>query len=226
MRKEKNKVIHPNIKHLILCEGTDEEKFFIQYLGYLINQGHSEFDYIQIEDIGGNDDIKKQLGLWKLVSGFEQLATIGIIRDAEKDANAAVRSIEQCFNENGLIVPTDPFTLGVSENSPNTIYGVLPGIGEDGMLQNGTLEDLCLQILKDVKSESKMDMIKEYLDEIQSKFAYQIHHIHKSKLHTYFASDDKFIGSKIGEAAKIGAFDFESPKLMEFRKMFEKLTDQ
>ena len=226
MNAEKPKNIKQSTRHLILCEGIDEKLFFMWYLDYLKKQGYTKMNSIQLEDIGGNEDLKKQLGLWKFVSGFEQLETIGIIRDAEKDVNAAVRSIEQCFSDNGLTVPTDSFTLGVSENSPNTIYGVLPGIGEDGMLQNGTLEDLCLQILKDVKSESKMDMIKEYLDEIQSKFAYQIHHIHKSKLHTYFASDDKFIGSKIGEAAKIGAFDFESPKLMEFRKMFEKLTDQ
>lgn len=225
MRKDKNKEIQPNIKHLILCEGNDEKWFFIWYLQYLIDQNHSELECIQFEDIGGNEDIKKQLGLWKLVSGFEQLETIGIIRDAEKNADAAVRSIEQCFADNDLTVPTDSFTLGVSENGPNTIYGLLPGFDENGILQNGTLEDLCLQILKDEQSESKMDMIKEHLTEIQSKFDYRINHIHKSKLHTYFASDDKLIGSKIGEAAKIGAFDFESQRLMPFRKMIESLTD-
>jgi len=223
MKKENRKKIQPNIKHLILCEGNDEKWFFIWYLEYLLNQGHSELNYIQIEDIGGNENIKKQLGIWKLVSGFEQLKTIGIIRDAEKNADAAVHSINQCFTDNGLIVPNAPFSLGVSLDGPNTIYGILPGFNEKGVLQNGTLEDLCLQILKDKQSRAKMDMIKEYLTEIQTKFDYQIHHIHKAKLHTYFASDDKFIGSKIGEAARIGAFDFESPKLMTFRKMFEEI---
>ncbi len=221
--KKENKKIQPNIKHLILCEGNDEKWFFIWYLEYLIKNGHSELDCIQIEDIGGNEDIKKQLGIWKLVSGFEQLETIGIIRDAEKNADAAVRSINQCFTDNGFTVPDAPFVLKISNNTPNTIYGVLPGFDENGILQNGTLEDLCLQILKDEQSGSKMNIIKEYLTEIQTKFDYQIHHIHKAKLHTYFASDDKFIGSKIGEAAKIGAFDFESPKLMSFRKMFEEI---
>ena len=68
---------------------------------------------------------------------------------------------------------------------------------------------------------------KEWLGfkELQTKFNYQIHHIHKSKLHTYFASDDRYIGSKIGQAAKIGAFDFESKSLAPFRRMFESLTD-
>jgi hypothetical protein len=221
--KKENKKIQPNIKHLILCEGNDEKWFFIWYLEYLIKNGHSELDCIQIEDIGGNEDIKKQLGIWKLVSGFEQLETIGIIRDAEKNADAAVRSINQCFTDNGFTVPDAPFVLKISNNTPNTIYGVLPGFDENGILQNGTLEDLCLQILKDEQSGSKMNIIKEYLTEIQTKFDYQIHHIHKAKLHTYFASDDKFIGSKIGEASKIGAFDFESPKLMSFRKMFEEI---
>lgn len=223
--KKENKKIQPNIKHLILCEGNDEKWFFIWYLEYLIKNGHSELDCIQIEDIGGNEDIKKQLGLWKLSPGFEQLKTIGIIRDAEKDADAAVRSINQCFSDNGLIVPDAPFSLSVSSDGPNTIYGILPGFVENGELKNGTLEDLCLQILIDKQSESKMDMIQEYLKELQTTFDYKIHHIHKSKLHTYFASDDKYIGSKIGEAAKIGAFDFESPCLAPFRRMFESLTD-
>jgi hypothetical protein len=110
--------------------------------------------------------------------------------DAEKDADAAVRSINQCFSDNGLIVPDAPFSLSVSSDGPNTIYGILPGFVENGELKNGTLEDLCLQILIDKQSESKMDMIQEYLKELQTKFDYKIHHIHKSKLHTYFASDD------------------------------------
>ncbi len=196
------------------------------YLDYLKKQRmYTQFNEIQLEDIGGNEDIKKQLGLWTLVSGFEQLQTIGIIRDAETSADSTVRSIEQCFTDNGLTVPDDPFSLGVSSDGPNTIYGVLPGFDENGVLQNGTLEDLCLQILINKQSESKMDMIQEYLKELQAKFDYQIHHIHKSKLHTYFASDDKYIGSKIGEAAKIGAFDFESESLAPFRSMFESLTE-
>ena len=224
--KKENKKIQPNIKHLILCEGIDEKFFFMWYLDYLKKQPmYTKFNEIQLEDIGGNEDIKKQLGLWTLVSGFEQLQTIGIIRDAETSADSAVRSIEQCFTDNGLTVPDAPFSLGVSSDGPNTIYGVLPGFDENGVLQNGTLEDLCLQILIDKQSESKMDMIQEYLKELQTKFDYKIHHIHKSKLHTYFASDDKYIGSKIGEAAKIGAFDFESPCLAPFRRMFESLTD-
>ena len=221
-----NKVIRSGIKHLILCEGNDEKYFFIWYLDYLIKNGNSKLDHIiQIEDIGGNEEIKKQLELWKLVSGFEQLKTIGIIRDAEKNADAAINSIIQCFSDNGLKVPDHPFSLGKSSDGPNTIYGILPGFDDNDKLQNGTLEDLCLQILIDKQSESKMDMIQGYLKALQTKFGYQIHHIHKSKLHTYFASDDKFIGSKIGEAARIGAFDFGSPILAPFCKMFESLTD-
>ena len=226
MDENKNKMIKHNTKHLILCEGIDEKLFFMWYLDYFKKQPmYTKFNDIQLEDIGGNEDIKKQLGLWKLVSGFEQLKTIGIIRDAEKDADAAIRSINQCFTDNEFVAPDAPFVLKKNDNASNTIYGVLPGFDENGVLQNGTLEDLCLQILKDEQSESKMDMIQGYLKELQTKFNYQIHHIHKSKLHTYFASDDRYIGSKIGQAAKIGAFDFESKSLAPFRRMFESLTD-
>ncbi len=85
----------------------------IWYLDYLIKQGYTKLNDIQIEDIDGNQDLKKQLELWKLVSGFEQLQTIGIIRDAETDAEAAIHSINQCFSDNDLTVPDAPFTLGI-----------------------------------------------------------------------------------------------------------------
>ena len=220
-----NKKIQPNTKHLILCEGIDEKLFFIWYLDYFKKKGYDNLNHIQLEDIGGNQDIKSQLGLWKMVSGFEQLQTIGIIRDAETNADGAVRSIEKCFADNDLTVPTEPFDLGTSNSGPNTVYGLLPGTMENNELQNGTLEDLCLQILKDPNSEVKVSNIGKYLYELQTELKYQISHIHKAKLHTYFASDDKYIGSKIGEAAKYGAFDFESPKLDAFRGMFKKLIE-
>ncbi|MBQ8800507.1 MAG: hypothetical protein IJZ55_13200 [Lachnospiraceae bacterium] len=49
--------------------------------------------------------------------------------------------------------------------------------------------------------------------------------LHKAKLHTYFAEHDKYIGVKPGEAARIGAFDFESAFLTPFKTMFLQLTE-
>ncbi len=219
-----NKTISPEKKHLILCEGIDEKLFFMWFLDYFkkSGSGYDKYNEIQIEDIGGNGDFVAKLGVWKLASGFENIKTVGIIRDAEKDAISAIQSIQHCFSNNGMPKPQDCFELTESENGNiRTVFGILPGTKNGDKWDNGTLEDLCLKILKDPQSSEKINLIYEYLKQAQNDFKYEIKHMHKAKLHTYFSSNDSFIGSKVGEAAHYGAFDFESDSLSNFKKMFD-----
>ena len=221
-----NKTIMPDKKHLILCEGIDEKLFFIWFLDYFKKQrGYDKYSEIQIEDIGGNGDIAAQLGVWKLVSGFENLKTVGIIRDAEKSAAGALQSVQSCFLNNGMPKPQDCFELTEGQKGDSrTVFGILPGTKKDCKWDNGTLEDLCLKILKDPRSSEKINFIYEYLKQAQDEFKYEIKRIHKAKLHTYFSSNEQFIGNKIGEAARCGAFDFESDSLSNFKKMFDDMV--
>ncbi|MDE6592036.1 MAG: hypothetical protein K2K57_03095 [Oscillospiraceae bacterium] len=223
-----NKKINSKTKHLILCEGRDEKLFFIWFLDYFKNKSSSDYDKyneIQIEDIGGNADFVKQLSVWKLVSDFENLKTVGIIRDAETDSSGALQSIQHCFSCNDLPQPQDCFELTEGEDGGiRTVFGILPGTKTGSKWDNGTLEDLCLKILKDPQSSEKIISISKYLDQAQNDFKYKINHMHKAKLHTYFSSNEPFIGSKIGEAAKRGAFNFESDILINFKKMFDDMV--
>lgn len=222
-----NKEIKSKTKHLILCEGLDEKLFFIWFLDYFkkkSDSGCDKYNEIQIEDIGGNEDIAKQLSVWKMISGFDNLKTVGIIRDAEKDAAGALQSIKNCFSSNSMPVPNDCFELTEGKVGVRTVFGILPGTKNGNVWENGTLEDLCLKILKDPLSSEKINLISEYLNQAQKDYEYKINHIHKAKLHTYFSSNDKLIGSKIGEAAKYGAFDFESNVLVNFKKMFDNIV--
>lgn len=223
-----NKEVKPNTKHLILCEGIDEKLFFIWFLDYFKKKSASDYEKyneIQLEDIGGNEDIVKQLGVWKFISGFENLKTIGIIRDAETDSFGALQAIQNCFSRNDLPVPKDCFELTGSHSGINAVFGILPGTKSASKWDNGTLEDLCLKILKDDRSLEKINSISKYLDQTQENFEYRISHIHKAKLHTYFSSNDPYIGFKIGEAARSGAFDFESDLLVNFKKMFDDMVN-
>ena len=52
MSEKKNKVIQPNVRHLILCEGIDEKLFFIWYLDYLKKHGYTKLEDVQLEDSG------------------------------------------------------------------------------------------------------------------------------------------------------------------------------
>lgn len=223
------KEIKPNTKHLILCEGIDEKLFFIWFLDHFKKKSALDYDKyneIQLEDIGGNEGIAKQLGVWKLVSGFDNLKTVGIIRDAEKDSAGALQAIQDCFSRNGMPKPQDCFEFTESKNGGvRTVFGILPGTKTETKWDAGTLEDLCLKILNDSQALGKIDLISEYLEKAQADFKYEIKHMHKAKLHTYFSSNTKFIGCKIGEAAKYRAFNFESDLLVNFKKMFDDMVN-
>ena len=225
-----NKNIKPETKHLILCEGVDEKRFFIWFLDYFkkkSSSGCDKYNEIQIEDIGGNADFVEQLGVWKLVSGFENLKTVGIIRDAESNAVGALQSIQNCFSCNDMPQPKDCFELTENKDGgARTVFGILPGTKNNDRWDNGTLEDLCLKILKGPQSSEKINFIFKYLEQAQDDFKYKIKHMHKAKLHTYFSSNEPFIGLKIGEAAKCGAFNFESDILVNFKKMFDDMVNK
>lgn len=223
-----NKEIKPNTKHLILCEGIDEKLFFMWFLDYFKKKSVADYDKyneIQLEDIGGNEDFVKQLGVWKLVSGFDNLKTVGIIRDAETDSAAALQAIQNCFSCNNMPSPEDCFELTGSKDDIKTVFGILPSTKTNSKWDNGTLEDLCLKVLKDPRSSEKINSISKYLDQAQEDFEYKIRHTHKAKLHTFFSSNEPFIGLKIGQAAQSGAFDFESDVLDNFKKMFDDMVN-
>lgn len=223
-----NTIIKPRTKHLILCEGIDEKLFFICFFDYFKKRSGSDYDKyneIQIEDIGGNEDFAAQLGVWKLVSGFDNLKTVGIIRDAENNAAGALQSIQHCFSYNDMPEPQDCFELTENKDGRvRTVFGILPGTKNGDVWDKGTLEDLCLKILKDSQSSEKINLISKYLEQAQDNFKYKIKHMHKAKLHTYFSSNEPFIGFKVGEAARSGAFDFESDVLVNFKKMFDDMV--
>lgn len=160
----------------------------------------------------------------KKISGFDNLKTIGIIRDAETDSSGALQAIQNCFSRNDLSSPQDCFELTGSKDGIKTVFGILPGTKTVNKWDNGTLEDLCLKIIKDPRSSEKIKSISKYLDQAQEDFEYNIRHMHKAKLHTYFSSNEPFIGFKIGEAAQSGAFDFESDALINFKKMFDDIV--
>ena len=89
--------------HLILCEGRDELFFLIAYLNSAhlsATPGFSED--IQVLDFGGNSDLLEQLKVLKVTPGFDEVKTLLIVRDAEKDANAAIRQIRTALEKNAF----------------------------------------------------------------------------------------------------------------------------
>ena len=142
------------------------------------------------------------------MEGYDQVKTILVIRDAEKDAHGATQSITDAFRRNNFSCASGPNVLS-KEGTPRTGFTLFPSCNDK--LENGTLEDLCLRTLS--KEQSRDILLKA--DSLVKEFCFK--RPHKNLLHTYFSLTDKYVALKIGEATKAGAFDLMHPEVESLR---------
>ena len=203
-------------QHIIFCEGEDEKWFLIWFLNSqeLADNPFYSND-IQVISFGGNEELSDKLELLTITPGFETIKSLLVIRDAEKNAEGAVRKIQDSLGNVQLPVPDGPGKWAIDGKK----VGFLLFPNCDQSVENGTLEDLCLSILKEEGHSIILDKVQSFLALLKEKHQRPFPHEFKSMLHTYFSVTDDFIGLKIGEAAKACAFDWNSDKLA-FLKSF------
>lgn len=198
-------------KKIILTEGSDA-----YYFSMWAYQAYSKAG-IQVINFGGVKDLKKYLPTFKNFSGYENIETIVIARDAEVNSTGAVESIKTALRHVGLPEPVKHCEF-VGSN-PKVAYILFPGFldvtSECEVLSSGTLEDLCLKI---VENDPIFECVDKYIACLQTK-GVVLTHQHKTKLHAFLAGKSDFVGLKIGEAAKAGAWDWNHSKLEPFKKL-------
>lgn len=211
---EGNKKVLPGMEHLILCEGQDEWSFLVTYLNSpALSDIPKLSTVVQVEDFGGNSNLKNQLELWTKAPGVDELKSIIVVRDAETNAEGAQQSIIHAFGAVNLPQPASPCQL-VQSDSLTTGFILFPAC--NNTLVNGTLEDLCLSILEETDKQALQE-INSFLADIKEKGVRTFPREFKTKAHTYLSITDKYVSLKIGEAAKAGAFDWTSNKLQSLR---------
>jgi hypothetical protein len=199
-------------KKLLLAEGGDDYYFCraaCQTLGV---------DDVQVLDFGGIDNLRAYLKALILLPGFEIVETIVIARDAEQSAVGAVLSVKGAISNAGLDVPANPFEFSCGK--PRVAFMLFPGYASHGQegkkeLREGALEDLCMEIAKDV---STFKCVDDYIQCLRS-VGQEIRHLHKIRIHAYLAGIDRLSGLKIGEAARAGAWDLQNPDFDQFRQI-------
>ncbi|MFH1097596.1 MAG: DUF3226 domain-containing protein [Candidatus Desantisbacteria bacterium] len=201
-------------KKLLVVEGKDEEKFF----GALLN--HLKIIDIQISSRGGKTGINDCLLHLKTERGFNQLCSLGIVRDADTNPSSAFQSVCDALRKAGLPVPKAP--LITTEGDLRVGVMILPE--EDCP---GALEDLCL---KSVKEDLAILCVEGYFQCLNEK---GIHvptdepsavnvAISKAKVHAFLASR-KNPEKRLGEAAHAGDWNLESSAFDNIKQFLQAL---
>lgn len=158
---------------LLLVEGEDEVAFFGAFLEHL------GLEDVQPYPVGGTSKFRSELTAGVLKApNYEVVTRIGIVRDADRDPDAALDSILGTLEETILPVP-DETGIFVGED-PGVGILILPGQQRKGML-----ETLCLDSVNDHEIlgcvDEYFDCLHEHRDEIPSNVA-------KARMRTFLQS--------------------------------------
>ncbi len=226
---EEKATLKPNLPYVIICEGKDEYYFLISFLTYLVKNEASFQDCWNVIDFGGINDINQALENLIKYRNYQAMKGFLIVRDAEKDVGAAIASLKDRIKRTWQIELEDSGAIQTAPDGMKVGFFLLPGVDESKRFISGTLEDLCLSIVHDAREPLPAEEIlakgEIYLKHLCKKRGKEMIHPHKNRLHLFFSSTDQFVGDKIGEAAKKGAFDFSNPRLAQLKNLILQMQD-
>jgi hypothetical protein len=182
---------------LLLVEGKDEENFFSAFCAHLGIQG------IQVISAGGKQAFKSHLAALKLLSGFDEVHSIGIVRDADGDPDGAFQSVCSSVEAAGLPKPSK--ALIPTSASPQITVLIMPpeNVGTGRML-----EDLCFASVADDPASSCVSQYFVCLGEQGIFISDNV--LAKARVHTFLSSRN-VPDLRLGEAALKGYWPWNDP---------------
>ena len=158
---------------ILVVEGHGPKKFFEHYLNRLV------ITDIQVENFGGNTELRPFVKAAVLLPGFkERVVSVGVIRDAETDAQAAFRSV--CGALEAARLPVPPAPVIPTGDQPRVQAFILPGDGQAGMI-----ETLCLQ---SVEADPAMSCVEEFLRCVENSGHPMPSNLTKARTHAFLAT--------------------------------------
>ena len=134
----------------LLVEGNDVRNFFEAFIDH-----HSKklsLEEIQIQNFGGVTELSDFLEGFVGITGFHNVRSIGIVRDAEKSAENAFRSVQGTLRKVRLPVPDCPEKPKTNGKLTVNVL-ILPG----GDHTKGMLETLLCQTFAGTKIDGCID---------------------------------------------------------------------
>jgi len=205
MKNDKIEITKPN---LIAVEGDDEVGFFKALLKHL------KISNTQIWNLKTKDEFKKQIPILPLVSNFDTLQKLILVRDAdygEKASENVFKSLEYALKKASLPVPKEIGVFSEIEKGLQTSIYIMPFEGAEGML-----EDLCLQSI----SSDEIKCIESFLDCMPEKP--KENRLPKAKVQAFLAAKEKPI-HLLGISAQQKHWDFGHDAFKPLRELLEKL---
>jgi len=185
---------------LLIGEGKDEVLVFEAFLSHL-----GILD-IQVEDYCGKDRLPDYLDALSKQSGFAQIKSIGVTRDADADAAGAFASLCDHLSRRSLVTPAA--SGNVRPGTPSVGVMIFPD-GKNG----GMLEDLCLAALG---TDSLTKCIDVYFNCVEAAKNAPPKKIAKARIHAWLAAQEP-PDLRLGMAAQKGLIPWNNNSFDQLR---------
>ena len=199
----------------LLVEGNDVRNFFEAFIKH-----HSKklsLEKIQIQNFGGVSELRDFLEGFVSMTGFHNVRSIGIVRDAEKSAENALKSVQDRLKNAGLPVPDCPEKREVKDKLAVEVL-ILPG----GDHKEGMLETLLYKSFAGTKID---DCISEFFQCVDPLLEEPIkkHREDKAQAFAYLATRSDSHHS-VGVAAKQGHWDLDHEVFDGIREFLKRVA--
>jgi hypothetical protein len=177
---------------VLVVEGKDEVNFFVALIRFL------NLSSIQVLNIEGKHKFKNKLKAVSITSGFSNVASLGIVLDADDNPSGTFQSVCSALKYSNLPIPNNP--LESYGQNPKVSVMILPEPNATGML-----EDVCL---KSIESDIAMDCVNDFFNCLDDKDI-KPKNASKAKVQVFLASKPE-TGIPLGIAAQKGYWPFKN----------------
>ncbi|MFZ1472539.1 MAG: DUF3226 domain-containing protein [Anaerolineae bacterium] len=188
----------------LLVEGADASRFFQSFSAALA------LSSLQIHNFGGNSELPGFLKALALMPGFDEVASLAIIRDAEVDPQAAFQSVCAALRRAGLAAPAQSGIFSSGRLQVGVF--ILPDSSSAGML-----ESICLRA---VAADPAYACIEPYFACLDRAGVPRPANMEKAQLQVFLASRHR-PGLRIGEAAAAGVWPWQSTVFDALRRFLQ-----
>lgn len=188
---------------LLVVEGADDARLFNALLSHIGVSG------IQVLNAGGKDNIRQTLRVITRSPGFSAVSSIGVVRDADVNADSALQSVQGALKAAGL--PAPDASLSSVEDGIKVVVVLIAPHGKP----SGAIEDVCLE---SVAGDAAMGCVKGYFSCLNDNGVEQPGNLPKAEAQAFLASRER-PGLRLGEAASAGYWDFEHTAFEPFKRL-------